>query len=145
MKKSEMNESQLQERDLFIATLEKAGWQGTPNNVLFDDGYRIEEEATMQYFKDAASMLAYYNATKAVIYLNLQFSGRELRLIIHYTNKLKAALETLVSFQDIISAKNYKQYVGELLDVCPHIDLMRGQEGQIITPILRDKGKINLS
>ncbi|MDQ2807412.1 MAG: hypothetical protein M3Z04_10960 [Chloroflexota bacterium] len=145
MKKNEMNPHQLQERDLFITTLEKVGWQGTPTNGFFDKNYDVEEEASMEYSKGTINMFTYYNASKSVIYLTMHFSGRELRLIIHYADKLQAVLETLASFQDTISAKNYKGHVGELLEVCPHIDLMKGQEGEIIIPIIRDKGKINLS
>ncbi len=144
MKKNEMNPNQLHERDLFITTLEKAGWQGTPTNAFFDKNYDVEEEASMEYSKDATSMFAYYNASRSVVYLTMHFSGKELRLIIHYADRLQAVLGSLASFQDTISAKNYKQHVGELLDVCPHIDLMRGQEGQIITPIIRDNGKLNI-
>ncbi|MDQ2807421.1 MAG: hypothetical protein M3Z04_11005 [Chloroflexota bacterium] len=144
MEKSEMSESQLQERNIFIKTLDKAGWQGTPRNSLFDEGDWFSEEASMEYSKGTTNMFAYYSASDALIYLTMHFSARELRLIIHYADKLQAVLEALASFQDTISAKNYKQYVGELLDVCPHIDLMRGQEGQIITPILRDNGKLNI-
>jgi hypothetical protein len=120
MRKKELSEEQLEERNLFVKHLEKAGWTDTGVNQMFDDGDFVSEESQMEYTNDKMGMLFEFSAKIRGLRLNLTAdSGKEVNFVVQYEEKLKELLKLITSFQDKISAQNYKGYMSKVLELCP--------------------------
>ena len=63
-------------------------------------------------------------------------AGNGLDIVIHFDEKLEELLNTIISFQDIISPSNYKKHIRQIMKVCPNVDAVLGEQGEQIIPII---------
>lgn len=130
MRKKEMSEEQLADRETVVKRLKKAGWSGTAFNELFDAGDFIYDEASMEYDNRSMLLTVNYTASNATLTLRLEVkSGKQVVLVIEFGDKLKELLELIVSFQKKVSPTNYKDYGRKVLKLCPNTFADLGDKG----------------
>jgi len=122
MKKSEMNESQLRDRTLFVDTLSRAGWQGTLFNEQFDEGLWTAPEASLEFSSKAMQMRFDFEAEdpRVILYLDSP-EGRSLGLVFRCIDRLAPLLKAVIAVQDTINAANIKRKSEEFLSACPNV------------------------
>ena len=137
MRKREMTQEQLRERAIIVDTLTTAGWKGTVFNLLFERGKPVKYEASMEYQGKRMNLTLNYEAKIHVVVLGIyERSGRGIDLVIHFDDKLEKLLSTIISFQDAISATNYKESIRQIMKVCPSVDAVLLEQGEQIVPII---------
>ncbi len=136
MKKSEMSQEQLQERQTFIDTLSQVGWSGTQFNTLFEQDLWLDSEASMEYGNPKMELRLDYDCSKSSLtyYLDSK-GGKSLELTIKFGKNLKAILDAITAHQDTISPANFRKKVLELLNVTPEIFIVT--EDDQIVPLTR--------
>lgn len=138
VKKSEMSQQQLEERETVVERLTRAGWEATAFNRLFDKGKSTRYEASMEY-KGRMDLTVTYEASKRVIDVGLYTrSGSGVDLVIQFKDKLRELLDYLISIQDTVDAKNYKDHIRQLLRICPEI--YTPDRNDRLVPVLLDQG-----
>jgi hypothetical protein len=122
MRKSEMSEKQLQQRSLFVDTLETAGWRGSNFNRNFDQGLWESPEASMTYSSQTISLRLdlSFEDPRMILYLNSK-GGKSLGLVFKCEDRQKQLLEAIVAMQDSLTPENVKMKTVDLLAVCPNV------------------------
>jgi len=122
MRKSEMNEQQLRNREIFVETLTSAGWNALNFNQQFDAGLWVSPEASMEYINPEMTLRFDFicKDPRTILYLD-STEGKSLGLVFKCEDRLEQLLEIVVGFQDSINSANSKDKVEELLVVCPKI------------------------
>jgi hypothetical protein len=122
MRKSEMSEKQLQQRSLFVDTLETAGWRGSNFNRNFDQGLWESPEASMTYSSQTISLRLdlSFEDPRMILYLNSK-GGKSLGLVFKCEDRQKQLLEAIVAMQDSLTPENVKTKTVDLLAVCPNV------------------------
>jgi hypothetical protein len=132
-----MSPEQLQERQLFIDTLAKAGWQGGLVNEQFEQGLWVNFEASMRYRGEQMNLrLDHYAEDRSLEYYLDAKSGRGLHLSIQYGERLAPLLEAIISHQDTLTPTDFREQIRQLLDVVPEIFTVKG-EGDKLVPLKR--------
>lgn len=120
MKKKDLSKEQLDERNLFVKVLEKSGWQATGVNKMFEDGDYVSEEAQMEYDNGKMNLLVEFSSKIAGIKLYLTAnSGKEANFVIQYEDREEELLKLITSFQEKISADNFKKKISKILEKFP--------------------------
>lgn len=119
MRKNEMAEKQLQERALLIKKLSNSGWIGRKTNSLFDEGWWFDAEAVMDYQNDGIELVIQYCAEDNSVDFSINEGSDGIDFVIKFEDKLKEVLDEIVNFQNSISLDNYKNYIRQILKVCP--------------------------
>lgn len=131
MRKKEFSKHQLVDRKQVIDALGKAGWKGTAFNRRFEEGDWLEEEASMEYGNGKMNMTANYTGASNSLILRLADSttGREVAIKTEFGDQLEKVLRAIVSFQDKISATNYRDHLSEIVRLVPDTYADRGDQG----------------
>ena len=120
MRKREMSDAQLNEREQFIAQLAKAGWAETVRNRLFEDGDYVPEEAQMEYEGRSMRLTLESAAEQNAIVLHIEDpEGHDATFVVECGEKLRVVLKVIDSFKSSITANNFRQKIKELVKVCP--------------------------
>ncbi len=123
MRKSELNESQLSIRALFVETLKAKGWQGSLFNQQFDQGLWVSPDASLNYSHESLTMRVDLNLDddpRVILYIS-SAEGKSLGLVFKCVDNLKPLLDALVGMQNTISPDNIKQKSDELFVACPQM------------------------
>jgi len=137
LKLADLNDQQRSDRDAVVETLERAGWEGTINQQIVDQGMPFEFQASLEYDGNAdMSLMAQYDAEEPALELSLEATRGEVVLSISPGSKLQQLLDLIVSFQDEISSDNFREYVDKILDVAPEVFVDRGEDG--MRPLVKD-------
>jgi hypothetical protein len=130
LKLDDLNDRQRRDREAVVDTLTQAGWDGTVNQQIVDQGMPFEFQASLEYDdNDAMSLMVQYDAGDPTIELTLDALEGEAVLSITPGNKLQELLDLIVAFQDEISANNFRVYVSKILDLAPDVYVDRGEDG----------------
>ncbi|MDQ2808500.1 MAG: hypothetical protein M3Z04_16565 [Chloroflexota bacterium] len=143
MRKKNMSADQLQDRDTFVAILKKAEWEEGEFNKLFEDGFNAPEEAHMEYRTGTIELSAGYLAPDRAIDFFLGYGPNTIRLNIQFDHKLRELLAVVVNHQDKLSPSTYKTCLREMLQVCPTIFVVQGEEGDEFIPLTDTKGGLD--
>jgi hypothetical protein len=128
MRKAEMTDNQLQNRTTIIEVLSHAGWIGRETNKLFEEGWWFDAEAVMDYQSNEVGLILQYCAEDNSIDFSINEGSKGLDFIIKIKDNLSEILSIIISFQESISLKNYKQYIRKILNT-----------GQMVYIILNDE------
>lgn len=118
MKASELSLKQQAQRATVIQTLTAAGWTGRPLNDLFERGFWVDCEATLDYVNAQAQLVLLYDAENQRLELLLDQEYR-LDFVIVFGKRLPQVLAAIVAFQDRITHENVSQEITTLLQICP--------------------------
>jgi hypothetical protein len=122
MRKSEMSKGQLDQRSLFVDTLETAGWRGSNFNRNFDEGLWEDPEASMDYSSRTISLRLdlSFEDPRMILYISSK-GGKSLGLVFKCEDRQKQLLEAIVAMQDSLTPENVKTKTVDLLAVCPNV------------------------
>ncbi len=120
MRKTEMNEIQITNRNLFVNTLAAAGWQGSNFNKNYDEGLWSSPEASLEFSNQTMTLRCDYicDNPRVILYLDSR-EGKSLGLVFSYEDHLDPLLKAIVKIQNSIRSDNIKEACKELLDACP--------------------------
>lgn len=111
-----MTQKQLLDRETVVQKLAEEGWQDTAPNRLFEQGKSVRSEARMTYHNVHIKLTATYFANKEMIYFGIyEPSGKGISIATYFEDKLHEYLRLITSFQDNISALNFRAYFQEIL------------------------------
>jgi hypothetical protein len=137
-----MTDRQLSERQTIVSTLGNAGWTSGPyvDNEWFDEGLFVESEASLVYSNQhGVEFVLHYDAERAVVYLTLTLSdSEEAELIIHFGDAISELMQLVVSFQDQISAQNYRKAIRAIVRLCPETYAVLGDEDEDVVKLTTD-------
>src|SRR3954453_7811587 len=137
LKLADLNDQQRSDREAVVETLERAGWEGTINQQIVDQGMPFEFQASLEYDgNEQMSLMAQYDAEEPALELTIEAPRGELVLSIEPGGKLQQLLDLIVSFQDKISPDNFREYIDKILDVAPEVFVDRGEDG--MHPLVKD-------
>lgn len=116
MEKTELSANKITLRNRFVKNLKEAGWSESAINSDFDNGEWCEYEAEMEHKQGNLELTFRFHAESSSLYLTIyERWGDGVDFIIKYGKKLSSILEKIISFQDKINTKNYKQYLNDLI------------------------------
>jgi len=139
MRKDEMNQKQLQEREAIVRTLAEAGWDSTAINMLFERDEPVRCEASMRYNNDTMELGVTYFARESMVYFEIyDHFGRGLDVAVSVNGNLPNLLDTITLSQDSISPQNYKNELNKLVSLFP--DTYVDMDGQLV-PLLNGGNK----
>lgn len=122
MRKDQLSEKQLKDREMVVAKLKESGWEEEGSNRVFEMGEEVRREARMKLTVGKMIIYVGYEAMRNVIHLTIsQLDGKNITVGIEYQDKLSDLLEEIVVNQDMITLINWKQFLGKLLKICPKI------------------------
>jgi hypothetical protein len=130
MRKQEMSESQLRDRERIAESMQAAGWRASSNeNEMFDQGLSVMREVVMEYSCPEVSLAIFYRADQNALYLSMDMpdeSSIELRMDVDA--RLDDLLGVITAFQDKLTQTNYKEHIRSLIAVCKNIYAMNKEE-----------------
>lgn len=120
MRKHEMTNLQLAEREQIIDKLTVSGWEILDCGDWFERGLWAKREATLQYDNKDMVIRIGYNAERRTLDLTLEdLLGRFLSLRLSYEERLADILKTIIEIQDDISPDNFHEKIEILVRNCP--------------------------
>jgi hypothetical protein len=118
MRLTELSPRQRDQRATVLQTLTAAGWTGHVQNDLFEQGFWLDSEATLDYENAQAHLSVMYSAEEQSIELLIDQDYR-LDFVIAFGERLPQVLEAIVAFQERLSFQNVAQEMASLLQICP--------------------------
>lgn len=113
MPSSQASSNPAQDQATILRKLTLAGWRHTVRGDVFNTANIEFQNETMRLEVD-------YRASDRSIYFSVYESfGKGIDLIIYFGDYLELLLDTIISFQSIISPQNYRMHIGEILQICP--------------------------
>lgn len=130
MRKSEMNATQLEDRDTVIRTLTAAGWKDTSQGNWFERDLWAQHEATLEYNNGSMILRAALSVENRSIDTRIEdFGGGAIALSISYGEQLTTVLDTIISVQDTTTPETYQDSVQVLVQHCPEVYVLAGADG----------------
>jgi len=119
MRKTEMSAQQLEQRQLIVDTLSKAGWSTPTNeNQMFDEGLSVQCEAVMKHVARGATLTMFYRADQDAMYVSFDMpDGRAFELKMKVDVNLAALLQAVTSFQNQVMQTNYRDHLRSLMAI----------------------------
>lgn len=144
MRRTEMSEQQLKNRQLFVDSLLAVGWRGSNFNQDFDQGLRVSPEASMEYSNSAMDLRFDFvcQDPRLILYLD-SHEGKSLGFVFKCENQLEPLLDAVIGMQDTISPGNLREKSAELLRACPEMFKISPSGDGLIRVTSKEKGKSN--
>ena len=141
MRRSEMNEFQLEKRNMFVKTLKTAGWHDLNFNQKFDAGLWVSPEASMEYTNQTMTLRLdlIFEEPRSILYLDSK-EGKSLGLVFKCEDQLKPLLDTVTGMQDSIAPDNIKDKAEDLLAACSAMFKI-SESGDKLIPVRSKKSK----
>jgi hypothetical protein len=141
MRKNDMTQQQLEERETIAKMLSNAGWDGPLEEALFEEGRWCDPEASMMYENENMQIELEYRADEKLIDLTLISNLEEgLAISIYYGNKIKELINTIIGFQSVITESNYKVHLRDIVKICPESYL--AVDGEFVQLVDRESSDV---
>jgi hypothetical protein len=141
MRKSEMSDKQLADRQMIVSALEKAGWDATSENELFDKGLWKEYEVQYEREHHGLTFSVSHSAKSGEWLWSMGRGGKGIRLVMQCKSRLADVLQWILDVQDKIDEDNYKDSVKHLVKICPKTYADRGEEEGLVQLTAGDEKK----
>lgn len=134
MRKDEMSQEQLRERELIVTKLTNAGWDNTAFNRLFDKGKNVKAEARMTFRNPQRVELSVtYYASYGLLYFGMRDEdGLGISIASRPHNRIEEWLDIVVSGQQNVSKDNYRTCIQSILDAFPDTRQEIEREGELV-------------
>lgn len=125
MRKSEMNDWQLEDRDSFVNRLTAAGWEARGWEVLFAAENELTPEAQAEYQNSAFKLRCSYFVAHEYLLLEAVANVGELALALRLypAGGCKQLLDAIIASQETLSDENYSEFIEKAKPLCSHIVL----------------------
>lgn len=130
MRKSEMNDWQLQTRNSVVNQLVAAGWDPRGWEILFAGDHELRPEAQAEYQNASFNLrVSYFVADE---YLLLEAASRigelAFALRLYPAGRIDDVVEAIIAWQDSVTEENYAEFIESLKSSCGLIVLQTGDE-----------------
>lgn len=120
MEKSKMSKKQQERREQIVKRLTAAGWTDGAENKFYSMDIPVAHEAVME-FAGKMQLTVSYTAKEETLTLIMETSlgGPGVTLIMKCWEALDEVLDLIVSFQRKVTKANFRDYVVQLVEICP--------------------------
>jgi hypothetical protein len=132
MRRTDLDERQVAQRQAVVDALTRAGWSAgaLPYNDAFEAGRWASYEAGLQYRNRCGIELSlHYSAAHQKLHLAIRDAEHgQIGLVIELDDREQEILDQLVAAQDDISADDYKDAIRGLIQAAPAVYAVVGED-----------------
>ncbi len=132
MRKGEMSEQQLAERDLLVEKADAAGWYtGAIEELFQEDFISVQPEGRAEHTNDFANLEVTYHAEHR--YVGLLVSVKDdlsdfVRYRFRCGERLAEVLDLLLGAKDTLTPDNHTELAKRAIDICEDVFLEAGED-----------------